>query len=338
MALRALHLCSGYGGFELALRAFGAQTVAHVERDSYAACVLMERMAETRLDQAPIWDDLESFDGSAWRGRVDIVTAGFPCPDFSSAGLRGGVDGSHWLWPSVARVVGNVGPEYVMLENVPGLVRLGGLTRVLSDLADLGFDAEWGLLSAADVGATHLRERFWLVAHRYVHRLTALPERYQSAESHLEPCGRSLGYADRSGRPEVTRGLSGDEAQTQRHNNGHKPHRASETLADHDSVSRPSRHGPRSHEPESRSANDSVGCSFMGFPPGPEDHDRWDEWINQGGPQPVVRRITDGPPGGLADALHLGGNGLVPQCAEHAIRQLFSRLTVPDGPVDLERS
>lgn len=100
MALRtALNLCDGYGGFSRALVPFGVRTVCRVERDSYAAAILMERMGEARLDQAPIWDDLETFDGVPWRGRVDWITAGFPCPDFSSAGSRAGVDGEHWLWP-----------------------------------------------------------------------------------------------------------------------------------------------------------------------------------------------------------------------------------------------
>lgn len=162
MVLRALHLCSGYGGFELALRGI-ARTVAHVERDAYAAATLVARMEGAQLDRAPIWDDLATFDGRPWRGRVDIVTAGFPCQPFSTAGKRAGVDDDRWLWPQIARIVGDVGPRYVFLENVPGLVRRG-LPYVLADLAALGFDAEWGLLSAAAVGAPHKRERWWLVA------------------------------------------------------------------------------------------------------------------------------------------------------------------------------
>ena len=141
MALRALHLCSGYGGFELALRSVArVRTVAHVERDAYAAAVLVERMGQARLDQAPVWDDLVTFDGGPWRGRVDLITAGFPCQPFSSAGRQRGVDDDRWLWPDIARIIRDVGPRFVLLENVPQLVRLG-LPHVLADLADLGFDA-----------------------------------------------------------------------------------------------------------------------------------------------------------------------------------------------------
>jgi DNA (cytosine-5)-methyltransferase 1 len=163
--LRCLHLCSGYGGFELGLRLAGidARTVAHVERDSYAAAALVARMEEAHLDPAPIWDDLTTFDSGAWRGRVDCITAGFPCQPFSLAGSQRGIDDERWLWPAIKRIVREVGPRFVFLENVPELVR-GGLPFVLADLADLGFDAEWGLHSAAEVGAPHKRERFWLLA------------------------------------------------------------------------------------------------------------------------------------------------------------------------------
>ena len=117
MVLHALHLCSGYGGFELALRGT-ARTVAHVERDAYAAATLVARMDEARLDRAPIWSDLTTFDARPWRGRVDIVTAGFPCQPFSAAGQQRGIDDDRWLWPAIARIINDVGPRFVVLENV----------------------------------------------------------------------------------------------------------------------------------------------------------------------------------------------------------------------------
>lgn len=263
MALHALNLCDGYGGFSLALAGFGVRTVARVERDAYAAAVLVERMAQARLDSCPVWDDLTTFDGSAWGGCVDVITAGFPCQPFSAAGSRLGLDDERWLWPAIERIVRDVEPSYVILENVGGVVR-AGLAEVLHDLAQLGFDAEWGLLAAADVGAPHRRERFWLVAH-----------------------------ADRDGLPEVA-------------------HRADEAMADSDDHRLQIGVGGR-HE---------TSCSW---PPLRDDLDGWAGWIAQGGPQPVLRRDADGPPNGLADALHLGGNGLVPQAAAEAIRQLLDR-------------
>jgi DNA (cytosine-5)-methyltransferase 1 len=292
VVLRTLHICSGYGGFELALRQAGvaSRTVAHVERDSYAAAILVERMAQQRLDQAPIWSDVATFDGRPWRGRVDIVTAGFPCPDFSSAGKRAGVHGEHWLWPDIFRVICDVGPRYVLLENVPGVVRLGGATRVLADLASVGFNAEWGVLAASAVGAPHKRERWWCLA-----------------------------YARGEGRSEVTGGVSGDEARVQRHGNGNKPDGGGQDVAHAQGVGWDEGHGQAARP---RRAIAESG----GWPPGRDDIDGWRRWIAAGGPEPVVRRLADGPPLGLADALHLGGNGLVPQCAAEAVRHLATRL------------
>lgn len=105
--LHELALCAGYGGFSLGLRLAGIdhRTVCYVERDAHAAATLVARMGEASLDQAPVWDDLESFDGSAWRGRVDLVTGGFPCPPFSAAGRRTGADDERWLWPDIARII-----------------------------------------------------------------------------------------------------------------------------------------------------------------------------------------------------------------------------------------
>ena len=293
VVLRALHLCAGYGGFELGLRLAGVdcRTVCHVERDAYAAAVLVARMDESRLDQAPVWSDLVTFDGAAWRGRVDIVTAGFPCQPFSAAGKRLGVDDDRWLWPDIARIIRDVEPRFVFLENVPGVVR-AGLAHVLGDLAALGFDAEWGLLSAAAVGAPHKRERFWLVGHAAGRESPPL----ERAEDSRADTGRAGGRP----RPVAPAGLADTTGERER-----KPHLAPCTV-------------PRS--------NARADLGGRGFPPHPDDADGWAEWIAAGGPGPAVRRSTDGPPVGLADALHLGGNGLVPQCAAEAWRQLTDRL------------
>lgn len=251
MALRSIELCAGYGGFTLGLRDHGISTVAYVERDSYAAATLVARMEEARLDQAPIWDDLCTFDGAAWRGRVDIITAGFPCQPFSTAGKQQGVDDERWIWPWIARIIADVRPRYVFLENVPGLIR-AGLAHVLTDFAALGFDAEWGVLSAAAVGAPHRRQRVWILA---------------DAES------------------------------------------------------------PRCESPQIKHGNQKevIGPERCGFPPRPDDAAGWQAWTASGGPQPAIRRGPNGRPEGLADALHLGGNGLVPQVAAEAFRQLRNR-------------
>jgi len=161
-------LCAGAGGLELGLRiALGDdyQCMVYVEREAYAAATLVARMAEEALDPAPVWDDLATFDGRPWRGLVDIVSAGFSCQPWSAAGKRLGIEDERWIWPDIARVLREVDPEWVFLENVAGLVR-GGLELVLRELAVQGFDAEWDSLSAAEVGAPHLRQRLFILAHR----------------------------------------------------------------------------------------------------------------------------------------------------------------------------
>ena len=200
LALRALCLCDGYGGFELGFRLAGlrVRTVARCERDSFAASVLVARMEEQRLDQAPLWDDLVTFDGPAWRGRVDIITAGFPCQPFSVTGEQLGIDDERWIWPDIARIIADVGPRYVFLENVPGLVRLG-LPHVLSDLAELGFDADWGSLAASGVGAPHERDRIWILAHTEGARQQEPSGRRQRSPRIARPAGCGSTYPPRPG-------------------------------------------------------------------------------------------------------------------------------------------
>lgn len=122
-------------------------------------------MEEEALDRAPIWDDLSTFDCEPYRGLVDLVSAGFPCQPFSYAGKQRGSDDERWLWPDVARVVREIRPSLVFLENVPGLLA-HGLGDVLGDLAACGYDAEWDVFRASDVGAPHLRERIFVLAWR----------------------------------------------------------------------------------------------------------------------------------------------------------------------------
>lgn len=116
------------------------------------------------LDPFPIWDDITTFDGRPWQGRVDVVSGGFPCQDISSAGRGAGLDGARsGLWFEMLRVIGEVQPAYVFAENSPNL-RTRGLGRVLDGLAGLGFNACWGVLGAWHVGAPHRRNRMWIVA------------------------------------------------------------------------------------------------------------------------------------------------------------------------------
>jgi len=162
--LNELALFAGAGGGILGGHLLDWRTVCAVEFDRYAASVLMARQNDGCLPPFPIWDDVRTFDGRPWRGRVDVVSGGFPCQDISAAGQGAGIDGARsGLWGEMARIVGEVRPRFVLVENSPMLTSRG-LGRVLGDLAALGYDARWGVLGACDAGAPHQRERIWIVA------------------------------------------------------------------------------------------------------------------------------------------------------------------------------
>lgn len=163
--LDGIALCAGAGGLELGvdLAVPGYRAVCWVERDAYAAAALVARMDDAALDPAPVWDDLVSFDGRPWRGRVDLVTAGYPCQPFSSAGRRRGTDDPRHLWPHVARIVAEVRPRRAFCENVVGHLDRG-LDEVIRDLAGLGYRVAAGIFGAAEVGASHRRDRLFLLA------------------------------------------------------------------------------------------------------------------------------------------------------------------------------
>ena len=162
--LRELALFAGAGGGILGGLLAGWRTVCAVEWDAYAASILVARQNDGTLAPFPIWDDVQTFDGRPWRGAVDVVSGGFPCTDISAAGKGAGIDGeASGMWRHMARIIGEVRPRHVLVENSPLLVRRG-LARVLGDLAAMGYDARWGIIGAADVGAPHQRDRIWIVA------------------------------------------------------------------------------------------------------------------------------------------------------------------------------
>lgn len=161
--MNELALFAGAGGGILGGDLLGWRTVCAVERDAYAAQVLAQRQNDGILRPFPIWSDVCSFDGKPWRGIVDVVSGGFPCQDISSAGRGAGIDGDKsGLWREMARIIDEVRPKYIFVENSPLLIGRG-LARVISDLAEIGFDCQWSRVSAKECGAPHKRDRLWLV-------------------------------------------------------------------------------------------------------------------------------------------------------------------------------
>jgi len=179
--MRTLHLFAGAGGGILGDILLGHTPVCAVELEDYRRKVLLQRQRDGILPRFPIWDDIKTFDGKPWKGKVDIVAGGFPCQDISYAGKGAGiVEGKRSsLWFEMQRVVREVGPSYVFVENSPALT-IRGLETVLAGLAEAGFNAEWDVFSAAEAGANHLRERIFILA--YANQKNAASRRKRCAE------------------------------------------------------------------------------------------------------------------------------------------------------------
>lgn len=164
--LRELSLFSGAGGGLLGTKLLGWRAVGYVERDAYCQAVLEARIADGLLDPAPIFGDIRAFLRDGWgeryRGVADVVTAGVPCQPHSVAAR--GRSRPDEMWEPTVRVIEAVQPRFVLLENVLGVRR--SLPLWISDLRGLGFHVEPPLqASAAAVGAGHIRERIWVLAH-----------------------------------------------------------------------------------------------------------------------------------------------------------------------------
>lgn len=161
--LHGLDLFSGIGGISISLQEW-VTTVAYCERDRYAQGVLLSRMAEGSLDYAPIWDDVTTLHGDNLPS-IDIIYGGFPCQDISVAGHGVGLEGQRsGLFREIVRLAEEIKPTFLFLENVPA-IRTRGLARVIEELTEAGYDCRWCMLSAAEVGANHKRERWFLLAH-----------------------------------------------------------------------------------------------------------------------------------------------------------------------------
>ena len=334
--MNELSLFSGAGGSALASLILGHRVIGYVERDVYCQRVLAARIADGILEPAPIFRSVEAFIGEGYaeryRGVAELVTAGFPCQPFSVAGKRSGGGDARNLWPQTAEVLGIVRPRLAFLENVGGLLSSGYFETVLGDLAALGFDAEWIVLSAADVGAPHIRARLWVLAYAGLGR-----DELRSLG------GDGLGNADESG-------LEG-RAESGREHAGQRPFRPAGSALAHpadggreETAQPPS--GPRGYGSEvanaaelqqgqgrelntggeaARLGGTSGSLPWVSWPPGRNDVDGWRQYLKRWpGLEPVIR----GGAHGLAyrvDRLRALGNGWVPQCAAAAFHILLER-------------
>jgi len=163
---RCLSLCTGYAGIELGLkRAIPAlRTIAYVEIEAFACANLVAKIEANLLDAAPVWTDIKTFPARYFRNRVHIITAGYPCQPFSCAGKRKGTDDPRYLWPHIERIIKTIKPIWFFGENVMGHIKYG-FADVYRSLRKMGYSVEAGLFSAAECGAPHLRRRLFFLAH-----------------------------------------------------------------------------------------------------------------------------------------------------------------------------
>lgn len=174
--MNELALFAGAGGGLLATRCLlGWRTVCAVEIEPYRREVLLRRQGDGVLDLFPIWGDVRTFEGRPWCGKVDVVTAGFPCQPWSTAGKREGEGDHRNLWPDTMRIIREVGSRYVLLENVPGLLAHLYFGTILGELAEGGYDCRWDCFRACDEGAPHIRDRVFILGYTNRNREPAMP-------------------------------------------------------------------------------------------------------------------------------------------------------------------
>lgn len=264
-----------------------------MEINAFCARRLMQRQNEGHLPPFPIWDDVCNFDGHPWRGVVDVVSGGFPCQDISAAGTGAGLDGERsGLWVEMARIIGEVRPAFCFVENSPMLTSRG-LGTVLGDLAALGYDAEWGVLGAADVGAPHKRERCWIVAYASGLNWDAWRAKPagQQRQARIADGGTDMADANEIGRDRGA-GMLGE--------------------------------GRRVEFADGCNAADSYGLRELQPERGQPDEWGWTGDGSWWATEPDVGRVANGV-AARVDRLQALGNGQVPQCAAEAWLRLSAR-------------
>ena len=171
-AVTHVSLCAGYGGIDLGLKRAipNLRTVAFSEIEGFACANLVAKMEAGLLDAAPIWTNLKTFPWSEFRGKVGVLSGGYPCQPFSAAGKRLGTEDPRHLWPFIADGIRLMQPRVCFFENVEGHISLG-LRAVIEELGSMGYQVSWGIFSASEVGAPHQRKRIFILAHLIDERL-----------------------------------------------------------------------------------------------------------------------------------------------------------------------
>jgi DNA (cytosine-5)-methyltransferase 1 len=294
--IHGIALCAGIAGLEVGISIAepGYRTVCYVEREVFPAATLVARMEDEALDSAPLWDDVTTFDGKPWRGKVHLIAGGYPCQPFSFAGLRRGEHDPRHLWPSIRRIIEEVDPEWCFFENVEGHMSLGAFA-VIEDLRNLGFRVKAGLFSALEVGASQIRRRFFIMAHS---------DKVPLLQSHR--IGAVCGRAEVQGRS-IANGLAGG--------SGQSCETLDTYLADHE--------GMRS--------DTEKALQLPVFPPAPHQFERWAPILDRHPDlQPEILGLDNGLENRM-DRSDAAGNGVVSLAAAYAWRTLKAAMIEAEG-------
>ena len=299
--LNGIALFAGIGGLELGLRTFDDRinTVCYVEGEAYAVASTIAKMEEGLLDEAPIWSDVKTFNGHAWRGKVDWISAGFPCQPFSNAGKQKRTKDERWIWEDIIRIINEVRPKFIFLENVAAFVNSwDAMSTVLRTLAESGFNAEWECFKAKDVGANHHRNRFFLFA-----------------------------YSDRTSRKQIKQGMGLSDSNRGGGNVADSENVLSDGFKDNIGNSMESETKSKSgngswkenvSDSDSSRFKEQRGSKSNGSQYTPIECSNW--WQIE----PPLGRLADGVPHRV-DSLRASGNGVVPLQAAYAFHVLSTK-------------
>lgn len=299
-------LFSGIGGFDLGLERAGMRVVWQCESDDFCRRVLAKHWPDV-----PCFDDVRNLSRTSGTPPVDVLCGGFPCQDISVAGKGAGITGARsGLWSEYARLIGELRPRYVVVENVSALLARG-MGRVLGDLAALGYDAEWDCIPASAVGAPHQRDRIWLVA-------------YPGGEWSLADAGRERGSVGGEAGDVAAPARRGQGARQERQRDGHAfDDRRPDVAYAHD-AGREQRRRPvavPAQQPAAKRRSEVVADpegERRGAPRSARSQAGADLGLVNAGwwlVEPDVGRVADGVPQRV-DRLRAIGNALVPQIAQ----------------------
>jgi DNA (cytosine-5)-methyltransferase 1 len=335
--------CAGYGGIERGLDLAGIEhrVIAYVEIEAFAIANLVQKMEDGQLPPAPIYTDIKTFPAEVFRGKVSILTGGYPCQPFSAAGKRLGEDDPRHLWPHIRRHIESIRPARCFFENVEGHISLG-LSSVISDLEEDCYRATWGIFSAREVGAPHQRKRVYILAESNDDRHKQNPQR-DAKESGVQ--GEYWSEVCRGMPDRASNESTAELADSSRNGGGRELRNLS---SENESIGKPKKHwknSPRLPDDAGQNAganslgdSSSTRSSTWLSRPERSDKERHSEvannssdrsgWRQVGMPwptEPRLGRVVDGC-ADRVDRIRLLGNGVVPQTAAKAWTVLSERL------------